>query len=418
MGQLAFGPGATDWQDRVNVARMRKERLAKAQRALKKHGIAVCLVTKNDGIRYVTGTKGGAFMPQLRYALVFQDRDPILFEYGPSLVHNKVNCSWIKPEDLRFSYPWLGGVGGREVARATAKKFAAGILEALRENGLAKEILGIDTLDEIGKEALAEAGIKTVSAGAALHEARRTKTQDEVLCIKMALALADVAFAKAFQVMRVGVSEKEVLAEAVSAAVKAGGESMHWPNIRTGPNSFEDYSGASTDRILQVGDMGYINFCSGSISFMGYMTCYYRDFIVGRKPTPQEKDWHKQVYDRLQAVISEIKPGKTTLDAVKHFPTCDKWGYEAEEHILCKEIGHGIGLSGYEQPTITHAWSHANPEPFEEGMVIAVEGREGEHLVGGSRIEEMVLVTATGTELLTRIPAEELLVVGDMFGSK
>ena len=415
MGQLAFGPGATDWQERVNVARMRKERLGKAQQALKKHGIAVCLVTKNDGIRYVTGTKGGAFMPQLRYALVFQDRDPILFEYGPSLVHNKVNCSWLKPENLRFSYAWLGGVGGREVARATGKKFAAGILEALKENGLEKEALGFDALDEIGKEALAEVGIRTVSAGIALHEARRTKTQDEILCIKMAIALAEVAFSRAHQVMRVGVKETEVLAEAVSAAVRAGGESLHWPNMRSGPNSFEDYSGASTDRILQVGDMAFINFCSGAISFMGYLTCYYRTFMVGRQPTAKERDWHKQIYDPLQAVIAEIKPGATTADAVKHFPPCTKWGYAEEEHILCKEIGHGIGLSGYEQPTITRAWSLEHPETFEEGMVIAVEGREGEHLVGGSRLEEMVLVTATGTELLTRIPAQEMLVAGDMF---
>ena len=414
MGELAFGPGASDWQERVNTERMRQEKLAKAQQALKKHGIAVCLVTKNDGIRYVTGTKGGAFMPQLRYALVLLDQDPILCEYCPSLVQNKVNCSWIKPENLRFSYPYLGGIGGYEGAQRTAKKFAAQISEALKEKGLEKELLGLDALDEIGRAALAEAGIRTISATKALNEARRTKTKDEILCIKMAVALVETGFSRAYQVMRVGVKENEVLAEAVCAAVKAGGEVVKWPNFRSGPNSFEDYSGASTDRILQVGDMGFINFC-GSISFMGYLTCYYRQFIVGRKPTPKEKDWHKQIYDRLQAVISEIKPGATTADAAKRFPSCTKWGYEEEEHILCKDIGHGIGLSLYEEPTITRLWSSDYPETFEEGMVIAVEGREGEHLVGGSRLEEMVVVTAKGTELLTRIPAEEMLVAGDMF---
>ncbi len=414
MGALAFGPGASDWQERVNTERMRKERLAKVQAALKKHGIAVCLVTKNDTIRYVTGTKGGAFMPQLRYALVFQDQDPVLFEYGPSLVQNKVNCSWLTPENLRFSYPYLGGIGGRAGAEATAKKFAAGIVEALKEKGLEKEQLGIDAVDEIGREALAAAGVRLVSANKAVNEARRTKTKDEILCIKMAVALVETAFSRAHQVMRVGIKETEVLAEAVIAAVRAGGEVAKWPNFRSGPNSFEDYSGASTDRILQVGDMGFINFC-GSVSFMGYLTCYYRQFIVGRKPTPKERDWHKQIYDRLQAVISEIRPGATTADAAKHFPSCTKWDYAEEEHILCKEIGHGIGLSLYEEPTITRLWSPENPETFEEGMVIAVEGREGEHLVGGSRLEEMVVVTAQGTELLTRIPAEEMLVAGDMF---
>lgn len=414
MGDLAFGPTACDWQQGVNVERMRKERLSKTQRALKKHNLPACLVVNNAGVRYVTGARGSSFMPQLRYAMAFQEHEPVLFEYGPTLVHAKVNCPWIKEENLRFSYPYLSGIAGPEAARTTAKKFAAGIFECLKEKGLQKERIGVIGLDEIGREALTDVGIQTTPGSKALNEAKRTKTSDEVLCVKMAIAIAEVGFSRAHQVMGVGVKEKAVVAAAVEAAMKAGGEFLVPPNFRSGPNSFEDYSGAYTDRILQVGDIGYINFCA-SVNFMGYLTCYYRTYIVGRKPTAKEKDWQKQVYDRLQAVIAEIRPGASTADAAKHFPPATKWGYAEEEHIICKEIGHGIGLSLYEEPTIARLWSFDHPEIFEEGMVIAVEGREGEHFVGGSRLEEMVLVTATGTELLTRIPANEILVAGDMF---
>jgi hypothetical protein len=93
---------------------------------------------------------------------------------------------------------------------------------------------------------------------------------------------------------------------------------------------------------------------------MGYGSCTYRTFIVGRKPTAKEQDWYNEVRDRLDAVISEIKPGKTTADAAKHFPPATKWGYQSEVEILASEIGHGIGLgtsTGYDIPIINRLWS-------------------------------------------------------------
>ena len=75
--------------------------------------------------------------------------------------------------------------------------------------------------------------------------------------------------------------------------------------------------------------------------------------------------------DRIDAVIGEIKPGKTTADAAKHFPPASKWGYESEVEVLASEIGHGIGLgtsTGYDIPIINRLWSFDHPQVFEEGM--------------------------------------------------
>ena len=73
---------------------------------------------------------------------------------------------------------------------------------------------------------------------------------------------------------------------------------------------------------------------------------------------------------------------------------------------MCRAYGHGCGVSFNEEPIITRIYSLDHPQPFEPGMVIAVEDAEGEPGYGGFRFGEMVLVTDTGNELLTTWPAE------------
>jgi Xaa-Pro aminopeptidase len=143
---------------------------------------------------------------------------------------------------------------------------------------------------------------------------------------------------------------------------------------------------------------------------MGYRSCSYRTFIIGRKPNAKEKDWYKRLLDRLNAIIGEIKPGATTADAAKHFPPVSSWGYKEEAEVLCSEIGHGVGFGpGYEMPIINRQWSFDYPQVFEEGMVIAIESREGETRVGGVRLEDVVVVTKNGAELIDHFPREEIL---------
>ncbi len=81
--------------------------------------------------------------------------------------------------------------------------------------------------------------------------------------------------------------------------------------------------------------------------------------------------------------------------------------------MLTVEIGHGIGLHHlYDPPVINRQWSFKYPQVFEPGMVIAVESLEGEHGVGGARLENMLVVTKDGAEIIDHFPRDEILVVG------
>ena len=188
---LPFGSAGVDWQERVNFVRMREERLHKARAAMKKHGLAACVLTRHDNIRYTTGTRGASFMPALRYAVVFLEHDSIVYEHAAIGEHQKIHAPWIKPENWRVAYSWLAGICGPEAIYEEAQKFAKAIKNDLQERGLEKEKLGYDFLDGAARQALQEAGIEIAEATTVLTEARYTKTVDEINCLKIATSIAD-----------------------------------------------------------------------------------------------------------------------------------------------------------------------------------------------------------------------------------
>ena len=408
MDKLAFGAGAVDWQERINFGHMRQERLRKLQSAMKKNGIAACLLSRTDNIRYATGVRGAPeFAPGLRYALAFAEHDPIMYELGDTLELNRRHCTWIKPENWRFSYSWLGGIGGAAATQETAKKWAQSIFDDLKAKGLHQERLGADGVDDIGRHALAELGIELTSIMPAMREARRTKTLDEINCMKMAVNVSNAGYADICSHLRPGARECDLGGSAMKAILSAGAENAV-AGVRSGPNGFEVTHIGNTDRIIEPGDLVYVNVCS--TTFMGYRVCIYRSFIVGRRPNTKERDWYRKCYDRVYSVIGEIKPGATTAEAAKHFLPASHWGYEADERLLVSEVGHGIGMT-YEEPVISRVWSERHPQTFEPGMVIAIESREGEIGYGGVRLEEMVVVTENGTEIISNWPDEEIMAV-------
>jgi len=411
--KLAYGIGGVDYQERIDYDRMRKYRLARTQAALKEAGIAAAILTRTENIRYSLGLRGPFFVPQLRYALVFAECDPIMYELGDMLESQRVHATWIPSENWRFAYCTLNGIAGPDATKREAQRFADAIVSDLKANGVYGEKIGTDGLEESTRQALSEAGVQLVGAMPAMLKARSIKSPDEIKCVRLAVAISNAGYATLAETLKIGMRERDASAACYQAMMKAGAETPSG-GVRSGPNTFEVYHNGNSDRVIEFGDLLYMNTCS--TTFNNYKVCVYRSFIVGRGPTAREKEWYERCYSRVYSVVSEIRPGASTADAAKHFLPASAWGYEAEQRLLVAEVGHGIGMS-YEEPVISRVFSFDHPQVFEPGMVIAVESREGEPGQGGVRLEEMVLVTETGHEVLTTgWPSEEIVQIGSLVG--
>ena len=124
-------------------------------------------------------------------------------------------------------------------------------------------------------------------------------------------------------------------------------------------------------------------------------------------------DAYKRCRDFLDQAISMIRPGVTTAEVVSVWPEAQEFGFADEEAAFALQYGHGVGLSIWEKPIFSRLVSFDHPETIEEGMVFALEtfwpASDG---WSAARIEEQLVVTADGCEVITRFPAEELLVAG------
>jgi len=404
---LKFGAGVADWQERINVERLRTGRAERARTVLRARGVPAILAARPENTRYLTGLRGPEFQPQLWYVLFFAEHDPVVFHHAGWIQQYPEQAPWIR--EWRLARAWFSGGGGAgpEAAAEEAKLFAEGICTELRERGLLDEPLAVVGIDGPGQAALTAAGVKVVNGGPIMLEATKIKTPDEIRCLQMAYQVTDAAWMRAWELLRPGVTGDEVGREALGAAIAAGAEEVPAGKFRSGPTSFDrGYEGGG--RRLDVGDIAYGAFCG--VTFLGYRCCYYRTFAISRPPAPKVRDWYRHLVERIDSVIDEIKPGATTADAAKHFPPASTWGYKDEAELLTLEIGHGVGLHHYGYPVINRQWSLRYPQVFEAGMTIAIEGREGAHGEGGVRLEDTVVVTETGAELIDRWPRDEILV--------
>ena len=407
MGLKTFGLMAVDWEERVNIERLRQERLARVKNALKKSEIGALLCFDMNNIRYITATHIGTWaMDKLvRFSLLPQDDDPILWDFGSAARHHQIYCPWLG-ERSRAGISTLRGATnpGSGLAEDVAKK----IRLELEKRKLSNEPVGVDVIEIPVLFALQSQGIKVVDGQQLMHEVRKIKTQDEITLLNTATMMVDAAYDELYRFMKPGVKENECVGVVSKVLYDLGSEHVEGVNAISGERC-SPHPHVYTDRVLRPGDPAFFDILH---SFNGYRTCYYRTFAVG-SASPAMVDAYKRCRDYMDAAISIVKPGITTADVVKLWPRAKEFGFANEEAAFALQYGHGVGLSIWEKPIFSRLVSLDHPEVIEEGMVFALEtywpASDG---WSAARLEEEVVVTKDGCEIITRFPSEKLLVAG------
>jgi Xaa-Pro aminopeptidase len=400
-----------DWEQRIDFAKLRSDRMARAQAALAESDLGALLLFDPNNIRYVTSTHIGEWArdKNARFALLPRSGPPILWDFGSAAKHHQMYAPWLPAENFRGGVSPMRGAMPDETG--VPDTLAGKIAHELRERGLEDEPVGIDMTDMVALEALRRAGVQTADGSQVMLAARAIKTDEEIALLDHAAAIVDAVYERIYEMLRPGITEREVVADAHRLLFELGSEQVEAINAVSGDRCIP-HPHVFSDRLLRPGDQAFFDIIH---SFMGYRTCYYRTFSVGGVNQAQV-DAYKQCREWLDDAIELVRPGATTDQIASVWPTAESMGFPDEESCFGLQFGHGLGVGLYESPMISRLHSLEHPVEIEEGMVFALEtycpASDG---VSAARIEEEIHVTADGNRVLTRFPADELIVAGRQY---
>src|SRR5579884_3277130 len=343
MALRTYGTMQVDWEQRADLERLRRERLARAKAHLQRSSLGALLCFDMANIRYVTATHIGTWAMDklIRFCLLMRGEEPILWDFGSAARHHQLYSPWLGEERSRAGISTLrGAVEGR--AESVAEK----IRVELEQRGLLGEPVGVDMIELPVLFALQNAGITVVDGQALMQDVRKIKTLDEMTLTATACAMVDSAYDQLYQAMRPGFRENDCVALVNKVLFELGSEHVEGVNAISGERC-APHPHVFTDRMLRPGDPAYFDILH---SYNGYRTCYYRTFAVG-SASPALVDAYKRCREILDRAISMIKPGVTTAEVVgATFPKAEEFGFANEEAAFALQYGHGVGLSIWEKP--------------------------------------------------------------------
>lgn len=409
----SFGLVGTDWQQRINWNRLREYRLGRAREAMKRAGLGAMLVMYDENVRYVTSTVTPGWCrlkPGLRYALLCEGAEPVLFEQGDIGTQINRHCPWIPGDNVRYAYSWIkGAVGGAAEQQVT--KFTRAILDEMKKYGVEKAPLGVDFIDLNMIRSFDAHGIQWTDGMSPMVSARAIKNEDELEAMRIVAAICDACHTAISHFLRAGMQEHQITSFAMNFLYDIPGvEDVEDVIVSSGPNSWPNWRHFS-DRIIQPGDLVIIDMAA--VTWNGYKSCMYRTYCVGKKPTDEQRRYYDIAYEWLYKAIDKVRPGATTKEIAEVWPSArDTWGYEEEDQAAANLWGHGLGLAQYDTPVVSRIYSLDHPVEIESGMSFALETQHGRPLQWGVRLEEMLVVTEEGPQVTTQFPIEEITVVG------
>ena len=391
----------------IDIARMRAWRYARVQQQLREHGCAAALLNDPVNIRYATDTRNMSVWllhNPGRYCLVPAEGRAVLFDYPNN------NCLGIPLDIPEVAEVRLATVYGfqfvAEHAAAVCRQWATEMRALVSQlMGAGSTRLAIDRADLEGTDALRAQGFTLVEGQRLLELARSVKSPDELACMRRSLQVADIGMQRMREALRPGITENALWAELHHANIAHGGEWIETRLLSSGPRT-NPWLQESSDRHIEAGDI--VSFDTDMVGPYGYCSDVSRAFLCGDVPaTSRQKTLYALAVEQVEHNCALLRPGLSFRDY-----TGKAWPIPARFHQQnygC--VAHGVGLID-EWPGI--AVDLHDPTlmdgVFVPGMTLCVESYMGE--VGGPdgiKMEQQVLITETGHEILSRFPLEPKL---------
>ena len=381
-----------------------ERRWESAGKVMADKGLDALLITGADNFTYFSGGHGDFSFSRPTFMLIPREDEPIVMVHDFFEASQKKE-SWVA--DIR-TYTTMQGPP-MDLIKSVFGEKSLGNARIGAELGR-EQRLGLSYNDFVEiKEGLPNAYF--MDASDLLWSLRIVKSPLEIDCMRKACDITARAFEKSFKMIREGMTEKEA-AGIMSAHITKAGGSQAWVATNSGPYNYA--SGFLTipgNHPLVKGNLFWID---SGCKFNGYASDFSRMAAIGA-PSDRQKKVYERVDTITQKTVEAIRPG---VKASKLSRLCniefekaglkDLWGdgdCSSATSNRAQRIGHGIGMAFTEMPHIA-IYDHTVLKP---GMTITIEPTVVTHY-GYFNIEEDVLVTEDGYEVLSKASRELLLV--------
>lgn len=385
---------------------LRRYRLERVRDQVRRLDVAGVLVYDPVNIRYATDSTDmqvWCLHNPVRYAWVGANGAVVLWDFH--------NCEHLSGhlhliDEVRHAQSWyFFGNGGR--VGEMAARWAAEVADVVRAGGRSgRTRIAVDRLDPVGLEALSRLGIEVVDGAEPMELARCVKSPDEVLAIRRSVAACEAAVEAMAAGLRPGLTETDLWSILHAENIRRGGEWIETRLLSSGPRTNPWFQECSA-RVIESGDL--VAFDTDLVGPYGYCTDFSRTWLVGdADPTAEQRRLYRMARDQVEENLALLRPGLSFREFVESARTLPADCLPNRYSVLA----HGVGLCD-EYPSLPYVedWEVAGYDgTLEVGMTLSVESYAGQ-LGGheGVKLEEQVLLTETGAELISTFPHDAAL---------
>ncbi len=393
--------------DGIDMAKVRGYRLRRLKREMAARDIAACVLFDPVNIRYACGA---------RNMQVFSSRNParyLLVTSGKTVLYEFTGCMHLARglETVDEVRPAITAsfVAAGEAIRERERRWACETAAAIRELVGGECKVAVERINAGAVQALAAEGFLLTDAQAPVERARAIKSREELKCARASLAATERAVARLREAVRPGISENALWSVMHQAVIAQDGDYCETRLLSSGPRTNPWFQECGP-RVIRENELVALD--TDVVGCYGYYSDFSRTFHSGPgRPGARQRRLYRLAHEQVHHNMDVLRPGLSFREYSER-----AWNipprYRANRYYLS---AHGVGMTG-EYPYLYHRMDYADAGydgVIEPGMTLCVESYIGEE--GGAegvKLEQQVVVTKSGIELLSSFPFEESLLGG------
>ncbi len=382
----------------IDFSRLHAYRMERMRGALEKAGASMCLLVSPISLRYAIDYR--------TYGL-FQSHIPTTYAFVP--VEGPVVLSGaygVPPavDYVRPARPISFFDGGHELSEG-ARLLADDLVRYMDEIGSDNRRIAVEYVNPSLTQALIQRGFEVIDGVTVSEDARVIKSEDEIACIRWACAVAELGIEKLKEALKPGVTEVQLWALLNYTNLANNGDWHDGRMLASGPRT-NPWCQEASERVVEAGDL--VGFDTDMIGPYGYFADISRTFHCGPdKPTKRQKQLYRYAVEEVEHNLTLMRPGITLSEIQQQaIQMPEEFHQNAYPCVI-----HGVGMCD-EYPRVNPIFRGPlfYDGVLEPGMVICVESFiGGEHDREGVKLEQQVLITEDGYEMLSSYPWEESL---------